>query len=85
LEFTLEKRLRRLWLVNPETRALEVLRLQGDEWLIASVHSDADRVRAEPFDAIELDLPASGAKRPPSHMRTPRSTARTSRFLSCRG
>ncbi len=44
------------WLVNPGTRTLEVLRLQGDEWLIASVHSDADRVRAEPFDAIELDL-----------------------------
>ena len=44
------------WLVNPGTRTLEVLRLQGHEWLIASVHSDADRVRAEPFDAIELDL-----------------------------
>ncbi len=44
------------WLVNPGTRTLEVLRLQGDEWLIATVHLDADRVRAEPFDAIELDL-----------------------------
>jgi len=44
------------WLVNPATRTLEVLRLQGDAWLIASVHSDAERVRAEPFDAIELDL-----------------------------
>ena len=44
------------WLVNTGTRTLEVLRLQGHEWLIASVHSDADRVRAEPFDAIELDL-----------------------------
>jgi len=44
------------WLVNPATRTLEVLRLAGDEWLIATVHSDADRVRAEPFDAIELDL-----------------------------
>ena len=44
------------WLVNPATRTLEVLRLQGDERLIATVHSDADRLRAEPFDAIELDL-----------------------------
>jgi len=44
------------WLVNPATRTLEVLRLQGEEWLIASVHSGADRVRAQPFDAIELDL-----------------------------
>ncbi len=44
------------WLINPGTRTLEVLRLQGEEWLIASVHSEADSVRAEPFEAVELDL-----------------------------
>jgi len=44
------------WLINPETRTLEVLRLQGEEWVIASVHTEADTVRAEPFDAVELDL-----------------------------
>jgi hypothetical protein len=44
------------WLVDPLVRTLEVLRLVQDEWLIAGVWKDDARVRAEPFDAIELDL-----------------------------
>lgn len=44
------------WLINPATRTLEVLKLQGKEWVIASVHSESETVRAEPFDAVELDL-----------------------------
>jgi Uma2 family endonuclease len=44
------------WLVNPASRTLEVLRRQGPHWLTVGVHSDGARVRAEPFDAIELDL-----------------------------
>ena len=44
------------WLVNPLQRTLEVLRLQQDGWLTAAVHHDDQRVRAAPFDAIELDL-----------------------------
>lgn len=44
------------WLVNPAQRTLEVLRLTDDGWLTVAVHSDQERVRAEPFDAIELDL-----------------------------
>ena len=44
------------WLVNPIARTLEVLRRQGPHWLTVGVHKDDDRVRAEPFDAIELDL-----------------------------
>jgi Uma2 family endonuclease len=45
-----------VWLVNPLTKALEVLRLQGDLYALLAVHSGDDRVRAEPFEAIELDL-----------------------------
>lgn len=45
-----------VWLINPESRTLEVLRLQKQEWVIASVHTESDAVRAEPFDAVELDL-----------------------------
>ena len=44
------------WLVNPATRTLEVLRLEGEDWLIVSVYSEADAIRAEPFDAVEIDL-----------------------------
>ena len=46
----------RKWLVTPLARTLEALRRQGPYWLTVGVHKDDDRVRAEPFDAIELDL-----------------------------
>jgi hypothetical protein len=37
-------------------RTLEVLRLESGRWSILATHKDNARVRAEPFDAIELDL-----------------------------
>lgn len=37
-------------------RTLEVLRLEGERWTIVATWADAAKVRAEPFDAIELDL-----------------------------
>jgi Uma2 family endonuclease len=46
------------WLVDPLARVLEVYRLQSTEWLRAGVWRDDARVRAEPFDAIELELGA---------------------------
>jgi Uma2 family endonuclease len=45
-----------VWLVDPQQRTLEVLRREGALWLIIGVWNDDARVRAEPFDAIELDL-----------------------------
>ncbi len=44
------------WLVNPITRTLEVLERADTGWLLRHVWRDCARVRAEPFDAIELDL-----------------------------
>jgi Uma2 family endonuclease len=44
------------WLVNPSTRTLEVYRRDGDHWLLAGTRADDALVRAEPFEAIELDL-----------------------------
>lgn len=44
------------WLVDPIARTLEVLRLDGERWSIVLTASNADVVRAEPFDALELDL-----------------------------
>ena len=47
---------RHAWLVNPDQRLLEVLRRGPDGWVRVAAHRDEERVRAEPFDAIELDL-----------------------------
>jgi len=45
------------WLVDPLARTLEVFALATDErWMLLGVHRDAARVRAAPFDAIELEL-----------------------------
>jgi Uma2 family endonuclease len=50
------QRVSQVWLVDPDVRTLEVLRLDAETYrLIRTWRGDA-RVRAEPFDAIELDL-----------------------------
>jgi Uma2 family endonuclease len=47
---------RHAWLLDPVATTLEVLRLEGEGWrLVATWRGDAV-VRAEPFDAIELEL-----------------------------
>jgi Uma2 family endonuclease len=45
-----------LWLVNPAAETLEILALAGERWTILASHVAAVTVRAEPFDATELDL-----------------------------
>jgi Uma2 family endonuclease len=47
---------RHAWLLNPTLRTLEVLRLQDGRWLTLAVHYDGQRFRAEPFEALELEL-----------------------------
>ena len=44
------------WLVHPGERTLEVLRLASGRWTIVATHADGALVRAEPFEAVELDL-----------------------------
>lgn len=44
------------WLVNSRNRTLEVLRLREGAWTIVGMWEDAAVVRAEPFEAIELEL-----------------------------
>jgi Uma2 family endonuclease len=47
------------WLVNPLQHTLEVLRLSvttPGQWTSLFVLRDDARVRAEPFEAFELDL-----------------------------
>jgi Uma2 family endonuclease len=45
-----------VWLVDPAARTLEVLRLQEGHSLMVGTHGGDEKVRAEPFDAIELYL-----------------------------
>lgn len=50
------------WLVDPLARTLEVLRLDGAGWRVAATFEGDAIVRAEPFDAIELELGALWAR-----------------------
>ncbi len=45
-----------LWLIDATLRMLEVYRLDGAAWLRVGTWSDEARVRAEPFEALELEL-----------------------------
>ena len=51
--------MRRVWLVDPIAKALEVHALDDDHrWLDVHIYEGNARVRAEPFAAIEIDLSA---------------------------
>ncbi|MEO1172980.1 MAG: Uma2 family endonuclease [Myxococcota bacterium] len=49
------------WIVDPLARTLEVYRLEREHWVLAQTFSDEGgdkHVRAEPFDAVEIELAA---------------------------
>src|SRR5579883_1958956 len=45
-----------VWILDPLVKTLEVYRREGDKYLLFAGWSGEEKVRAEPFDAIELDL-----------------------------
>ena len=45
-----------LWLVDLGLRTLEVYGLEAPRWVVLSTHGGNETVRAEPFEAIEMDL-----------------------------
>jgi hypothetical protein len=45
-----------LWLVNPLTQMLDVFRRAEGRWLLLATYEGPAKVRAEPFEAVELDL-----------------------------
>lgn len=47
-----------VWLVDPIAKTLEVLRLDGNSYRLIVTHGGDERVRAEPFAELELDLAA---------------------------
>ena len=48
--------IKHVWLLSPLLRTLEVYRLEGVLWALVETYEDDAKVRAEPFDALELDL-----------------------------
>lgn len=47
-----------LWLINPKEKTLDTFRLEDGKWMLFQSFIDSDKVRAEPFEAIEFDLGA---------------------------
>jgi len=44
------------WLLDPRNKTLDVFRLEAGKWIPIGVYAEADKVRAEPFQEIEIDL-----------------------------
>ena len=49
---------RHIWCVDPEAQTLEILELESKGYRIVEVYSGDARVRAVPFDAVEIELGA---------------------------
>ena len=47
---------RHVWHVDPVAQTLDLFRLEGRHWLLVETFAGEERVRAEPFEAIELEL-----------------------------
>ncbi len=45
-----------LWIIDPPNRTVETYRLDEGRWIVAGNFSGDDRVHAEPFEAVEIDL-----------------------------
>jgi Uma2 family endonuclease len=71
---------RHAWLVDPIRRTLEIYRLRARRWRAIATHHDDQRVRAEPFDAIELDLSLLWRKLAMSPPRNDRASEPTSPY-----
>jgi Uma2 family endonuclease len=44
------------WIVDPMNRLLEVFRQEHEQWVLVATFGGDDKVRAEPFEAVELEL-----------------------------
>lgn len=56
MEIYLRERVGHAWLIDPIARTLEIYRLADAVWQRVAVHHDDAIVRAEPFEAFELQL-----------------------------
>lgn len=51
-----------LWFVDPDAQVLEVFELDGASYRLVEVYSGEQRVRAVPFEAVEMELGALWAR-----------------------
>jgi Uma2 family endonuclease len=45
-----------LWLIDPLANTLDVFRLEAGRWTVIGLFAEDDKVRAEPFPEIEIEL-----------------------------
>ncbi|MEM7257369.1 MAG: Uma2 family endonuclease [Pseudomonadota bacterium] len=45
-----------LWFADPALRTLETYRLVNAQWTLTGSYKDEDRVSAQPFEVVEIDL-----------------------------
>jgi Uma2 family endonuclease len=45
-----------LWLIDPAAKTLDVFRLATGQWILSGTYVEDDKVRAEPFREIEIEL-----------------------------
>jgi len=45
-----------LWLFDPLAKTLDVFRLESGNWVVVGLYAEKDKVRAEPFPEVEIDL-----------------------------
>jgi len=74
------------WLVNPGERTLEILRLQNGRWVIVATYGGDTIVRAEPFEAVAIDLlELWGETRAPKRRPSPRMKKQAAKTRRTRG
>jgi Uma2 family endonuclease len=64
------ERVPHVWLVDARRKTLEVLTLRGSSLVTQATYREHERVRVEPFDAIEIELAALWGERPESSSST---------------
>ncbi len=45
-----------LWLIDPLVKSLEVFGLESGRWVLLTTFAENDKVRAEPFQKVEIEL-----------------------------
>jgi len=45
-----------LWLIDPLCKTLDVFRLEAGRWMLLAAFAENDKVRAEPFQEVEIEL-----------------------------
>ncbi len=62
----LRERVGHVWLIEPLTRTLEVFQNENERWILVGNYAGDQRVRAAPFEAVELELEALWLPEPSS-------------------